>query len=235
MGPGAETEEERGGPPPPPPPVLATHRTGWRSPRSRALIGLLVALFVGFKALADMRADDDHADQVREDHQISPGGIATTTPPPTSTTAPTTPPPAAPLPTIPALPGLTGPEVVEGLAGPGWTCTEETGMYPDHVQHTCHDAVDRAWLDLVARPEGEVLVVTVYGYEDALGAFEEVASLGWTGVDGGEVMAWIGSTVTTTTVVGAHDRLFGDVPFTLVGDPGSVAGDWALEIGRPVT
>jgi hypothetical protein len=194
-------------------------------------VGLVVVLLVGLRILAGSSDDDDGTDE-----ETAAGGSSTTQ----ETTAPTEPPPPPPPPTNPPprpLPGLANQGVIDGLAGVGWSCSVETGMYPDHVQHNCGDPSDQAWLDMVSTPAGEVLVITVYGYEDRLGAFRDVASLGWTGVDGGEVAAWVESTVGSATSVGGHDRVFGEVPFSLVGDPGSVVASWSLELGRqpPVT
>jgi len=196
-------------------------------------VGLVVVLLVGVRILT---GTSDDGDDDGTDEETAADGSSTTQ----DTPAPTEPAPPPPPPTNPPprpLPGLANQGVIDGLAGVGWTCSVETGMYPDHVQHNCDDAADQAWLDMVSTPAGEVLVITVYGYEDRLGAFRDVASLGWTGVDGGEVAAWVESTVGSATSVGGHDRSFGEVPFGLVGDPSSVMGDWSLELGRqpPVT
>ena len=200
-------------------------------------LGLVVVLVAGWAVLGCGDGGDDGDDEVttRESSdgvgdEATPGSVMRDTPP--LTTAPP-PPPPPPSPPPEPLPGVTAQGVIDGLGGVGWTCTLETGMYPEHVQHNCGDAAQRTWLDMVSTEAGDVLYVDVSGYEEHIGAFEEVASLGWTGVDGSQVAAWIESTTTHATAMGSQDAKHGEVYFTLIGDPASPVGSWALRFGRP--
>jgi hypothetical protein len=205
------------------------------------VIGLVVvALVVGGGLLT---GDDDDSDDEATGDRIDQGsaGDVTTSLASTTTVATTAPPPPPPPPAPPPpppaepLPGVTAQGAIDGLAGRGWTCAENVGLYPDHVVTDCDKVSAGTRAQVVANPAGEVVFVEVHGYEDQLGAFEEVASLGWTGVDGSAVATWIANTTSSATIMGSSDASFGEVTFSLVGDPASPVGNWALQFGqRPI-
>jgi hypothetical protein len=211
-------------------------------PGRRAVVAALVAglvvvaLVVGRGVLAgdgdgDGDGGDGQGDRVEQGSaDEGPTGEGPTSTTAVTTTVPVTPPPPPQPP--PPLPGVTAQGVVDGLSGLGWTCTGNAGLDPGHVATDCDRPSLGARAQVVATPAGEVLFVEVFGYEDRIGAFEEVASLGWTGVDAGAVATWIATTTSSATVMGPNDATFGEVTFSLVGDPASPVGNWVLQFGE---
>lgn len=198
--------------------------------------GVVIALVVGFVVVAFvvgrnvLAGDDDDGAGDRVEQGSADEGRTSPTSTTTTTTVPVTPPPPPPPPA--PLPGVTAQGVVDGLSGLGWTCAENAGLYPDHVVTDCDRASLSTRAQIVATPAGEVVFVEVFGYEDRIGGFEEVASLGWTGVDAGAVATWVATTTSSATVMGPNDATFGEVTFSLIGDPASPVGNWALQFGE---